>query len=94
MKTRGATILHFRARWNWVVSLTSRSLYLRGNLPHYLFDRLLCRPQMYSGSCGEEKNLVLTGNRNQGVQPVAIPTALSRRLFKENVWWKLISELF
>jgi hypothetical protein len=49
--------------------------------PRYPLDRRLDGPQSRSRRCGAEKNLAPAGIRNPAVQPVAIPTELSRLHF-------------
>jgi hypothetical protein len=58
-----------------VVSFTPRPLY-----PWYILDRRLGRPQSRSGLYGKEKYLTPAWNQNPDVQPVVIPTKLSRLL--------------
>jgi hypothetical protein len=67
-----------------MVSFTLRPLYPREKAPIPL-DRRLGGPQRRSGRRGEEKILDLTGTRtptprSSSLQPVAIPTTLSRLL--------------
>jgi hypothetical protein len=52
----------------------------QGKSPRYPLDRRLGGPQSRYGRCGEEENLAPAGNRTPAVQPVAIPTELSRLL--------------
>jgi hypothetical protein len=49
-----STILDLGTRWRWVVSFTPQPLY-----PQYPLDGRLGGPQIQSGCCGEEKNLLL-----------------------------------
>jgi hypothetical protein len=49
-------ILDLGTRWRWMVSFTSRQLYLQGKNPLYPLDRRLGGPQSRSGRGGEEKN--------------------------------------
>jgi hypothetical protein len=52
------------------------------NAPRYPLDRRLGGPQSRSGRCGEQKYLVPAGNRSPTVQPVTVPTDLSRLITK------------
>jgi hypothetical protein len=66
-----------------MVSFTSRPLYPQGKSPRYPLDRRLDGPQNQSGRRGEETILAPIGTRtpaprSPSLQPVAIPTALSR----------------
>jgi hypothetical protein len=58
-------ILDLDARWRWVVSFTTRQLYLQGKSPCYPLDRGLAGPQSQSKRGGEEKNSQLL----QGLEP-------------------------
>jgi hypothetical protein len=49
-------ILNLGARWRWVVSFMTHTLYVRRNNPRYPLDRRLCGPQSRSGRGGEEKS--------------------------------------
>jgi hypothetical protein len=40
-------------------------LYLQGQSPWYPSDRRLGEPQIWSGQCGEEKNLALSGTESR-----------------------------
>jgi hypothetical protein len=76
-----STIVHFGARWRWMVRFTPRPLYARGNNSPYPLDRRLCGIQIQSGRSGVKKNLSpLPGikPRPSSLLPVAIPTDLSR----------------
>jgi len=42
-------ILNLGARWKWVVSFSTRSLYIRGKNPSYPLDGRLGGPQSQSG---------------------------------------------
>jgi hypothetical protein len=69
--------------WRWMVSLTLRPIYPRGKRPRYPLDRGLGGPQTWSGRCGEEKIVYLTGTRtptplSSSPYRGAVPTALSR----------------
>jgi hypothetical protein len=52
----------------------------QGTSPRYPLDRRLGGPQSLSGLCGEEENRIPAGNRTPAVQPLDIPTELSRHL--------------
>jgi hypothetical protein len=60
----------------WSASRPGR--FTKGESPRYSLDRRLGGPQSQSGRNVEEKNLSSAGNRTPAVQPVAIPTELSR----------------
>jgi hypothetical protein len=48
-----STMIDLGTRWRWVASFTSWPIF-----PRYLSDRRLGGPQIRSGRCAEEKNLV------------------------------------
>jgi hypothetical protein len=52
----------------------------RGNSPRHSMNRKFGGSQSRSGRYGEKKNLTPAGNRTPAVQPIAIPTGLSRLL--------------
>jgi hypothetical protein len=54
-------ILDLDTRWMWVASFMPLPLYPRRNRLRYPSDRRLGGPQRWSGRCGEEKNLALSG---------------------------------
>jgi hypothetical protein len=58
-------------RWRWLVNYMPLTIYPSGKKTRYpLYKRLGCS-RSRSRRCGEEKNLVLPGNRTRVVQPVA-----------------------
>jgi hypothetical protein len=78
-----ATIPDFDTRWRWVVSVTPRPVYSRGNRPQCSLVRRLGGPLSRSGLYGEEKNSSPATNRTPVVQPIArcytywgIPTSI------------------
>jgi hypothetical protein len=58
-------ILDLDTRWRWVVSFTTRPLYLQGKSTWYPLDSRLGGPQSRSGRGGKEKNSQLP----PGIQP-------------------------
>jgi hypothetical protein len=74
------TILDFDTRWNLVLKFTPRKIYPRGKSLHYRFERRLGGPQSRSGHCRLRKSLPFPGiePRSSSLQPVGIPTELSR----------------
>jgi hypothetical protein len=73
-----STIIDIGPTWRWMLSFTPPPLHCRGNSPRYPLDRTLGGSHSWSGQCGEEKNLFPL----PGIEPVAIPTELSRLLFR------------
>jgi hypothetical protein len=72
------------------VNFTLRSLYPWGNSFRYQLYRRLGGPQSRSGRYWEEKNLTLAGIWTPAVQPVAIPTELSRLSQETEIKYKKI----
>jgi hypothetical protein len=74
-----STILDLGTRCEWVVSFTSRPLYLRVKSPRYPLDRSMAGPQIRSGRRGVERNLFLL----PGIEPQSCSTLLYRLSYKE-----------
>jgi hypothetical protein len=53
---------------------------LCGKSPRYPLYGKFCASKTRSGRYGEEKNLTPTENRTPAIQPIAIPTEVSRLL--------------
>jgi hypothetical protein len=91
MKTYGerrysSNIFYLGARWMWVVSFTPWKLFRQGKSPPDPSDRMLCVHQIWSGRCGEEKNLSpQPGIDHRPFIPysIVIPTELSLHVFSE-----------
>jgi hypothetical protein len=69
---RCSSILDVYTRWRCVVSLMPLPLYPQGRSLYCPLLRRLGGPQSWSGHWNRDKSLVPAGNRNTGLQPVAI----------------------
>jgi hypothetical protein len=76
--SHSSNILDLGTGWRCAVRFMPQPLYLRAKIPRYHLDRKLGAPRASLEATEKRYYIAVVGNRIPAVQPVAIPTEISR----------------